>query len=236
MQPFINTKGLVTIPEIASRSFHLCSQTKRKSVVKYCGQIRSLTGYTKVAILDSKGRLFGKLSLLDLGAALAILMVVVGIFVYPGAGGSVAQVGNTQEIEVDVIARGLTVLNPEDFLAKLAETDSTKIIVRNQPYSDPIAVKKVIPLPRSVAVPQPDGSVKSFPDPRPELGYTADMLITLGGRAEKSSNGPVLGVPVKIGTPIEIEGQDYNFKVSTVAVRILDEATEAQPEAAPETE
>ncbi|MEO0705457.1 MAG: DUF4330 domain-containing protein [Cyanobacteria bacterium J06649_5] len=180
-----------------------------------------------MAILDSKGRLFGKLSLLDLGAALAIVMVVFGIFFYPGSGGSVAQVGaKAQDIEVDVMARGLTVLNPQDFLAKLAKTDSTKIIVRNQPYGGPIEVKKVQPLPRSVAVPQPDGTVKSYPDPRPELGYTADMLITLGGKAEITESGPVLGVPIKIGTPVEIEGNDYNFKVSTVAVRILDEAAD----------
>lgn len=186
-----------------------------------------------MAILDSKGRLFGKVSLLDLGAMLAILMVVGGIFFFPGSGRSVAQIGaNSQEIEVDVIARGLTVLNPEDFLANLATTKTTNIIVRNQPYGEPINVKKVVALPRSVAVPQPDGTVKSFPDPRPELGYTADMLITLGGIAEKSADGPVLGVPVKIGTPIEIEGQDYSFRVSTVAVRILDDAapeTEAAP-------
>ncbi|MEL6160962.1 MAG: DUF4330 domain-containing protein [Cyanobacteria bacterium J06554_11] len=176
-----------------------------------------------MALLDSKGRLFGKLSILDVGAALAILMVVFGIFFYPGSGGSVAQVGaNTQEIEVDVIARGLTVLNPQDFLANLAETESTKIIVRNQPYGR-IGVKNVLALPRSVAVPQPDGTVKSYPDPRPELGYTADMLITLGGRAQITADGPVLGVPVKIGTPIEIDGEKYNFRVSTVAVRILDD-------------
>lgn len=178
-----------------------------------------------MAILDSKGRLFGKLSLLDLGAALAIAMVVFGIFFYPGTGGSVAQVGaKVQDVEVDVIARGLTVLNPKDFLAGLAQTDSTKIVVRNQPYGDPVAVKNVVALPRSVAVPQPDGSVKAYPDPRPELGYTADMLITLGGTAAVEDGTPILGVPVKIGTPIEIEGENYNFKVSTVAVRILDGA------------
>ncbi len=175
-----------------------------------------------MAILDSQGRLFGKLSLLDLGAALAIVMVIFGIFFYPGAQGSVAQVGSkTQEIEVDVIARGLTVLNPEEFLTSLSKADSTNIIVRNQPYGK-IGVKKVQPLPRSVAVPQPDGTVKSYPDPRPELNYTVDMLITLGGQAQITPDGPVLGVPIKIGTPVEIEGEDYNFKVSTVAVRVLE--------------
>ncbi len=184
-----------------------------------------------MAILDSKGRLFGKLSLLDLGAALAILMVIFGIFFYPGTSGSVAQVGSvTEEIEVDVIARGLTVLNPEAFLADIAQTTSTKIIVRNQPYGE-INVKKVESLPRSVAVPQPDGTVKSYPDPRPELNYTVDMLITLGGKAQITADGPVLAVPVKVGTPIEIDGKNYNFRVSTVAVRILDgdAATEPAP-------
>lgn len=178
-----------------------------------------------MAILDSKGRLFGKLSLLDLGAALAILMVIFGIFIYPGATGSVAQNGaNTKPVEVDVMARGLTVLNPEAFLASLKASESTSIVVRNQPYGNPVEVKEVEALPRSVAVPQPDGTVKSYPDPRPELGFTADMRITLAGRAEISSDGaPILAVPVKIGTPMEIEGQDYNFRVSTVAVRILDE-------------
>ncbi len=184
-----------------------------------------------MAILDSKGRLFGKLSLLDLGAALAIVMVIFGVFFYPGTSGSVAQVGTvTREIEVDVIARGLTVLNPEDFLADLSKTTSTKIIVRNQPYGQ-IDVKKVQALPRSVAVPQPDGTVKSYPDPRPELDYTVDMLITLGGKAQITEDGPVLAVPVKVGTPIEIDGQNYNFRVSTVAVRILDDSS--TKEAAP---
>ena len=96
-----------------------------------------------MAILDSKGRLFGKLSLLDLGAALAIFMVVFGIFFYPGATGSIAQSNVTkQAVEVDVIARGLTVLNPEQFLADLATTTETKIIVRNQPYGDSGADQK----------------------------------------------------------------------------------------------
>ncbi|MFK8181729.1 MAG: DUF4330 domain-containing protein [Phormidesmis sp.] len=181
-----------------------------------------------MVILDSKGRLFGKLSLLDIGAALAIVAVIFGIFIYPGATGSIAQSNaTTKDVEVDVIARGLTVLNPEQFLSELAETESTKIIVRNQPYGE-VDVKKVLPLPRSVAVPQPDGSVKSFPDPRPELGYTADMLITLGSRATLSEDGaPVLGKPVKIGTPVEIEGENYNFKVSTIAIRILDDEAPA---------
>ncbi|EKV02546.1 hypothetical protein Lepto7375DRAFT_4783 [Leptolyngbya sp. PCC 7375] len=176
-----------------------------------------------MAILDSKGRLFGKISLLDIGAGLIILMVAVAIFFYPGASGSVAQVGAVnQEVEVDVMTRGLTVLNPEQFLNDLKAEGTTNIIIRNQPYGQ-VTVKDVQALPRSTAVSQPDGSVKSFPDPRPELGFTADMLITLTGTAQITKDGPILGnSKVKIGTPIELEGKIYTFKASTVAVRILE--------------
>ena len=68
-------------------------------------------------LIDSKGRLLGKFSILDLGAALVILLVIIGIFVVPGTSGKsmVAQV-QTQSIEVDAMVRGLNVMNPEDLL------------------------------------------------------------------------------------------------------------------------
>ncbi|MGD1908929.1 MAG: DUF4330 domain-containing protein [Leptolyngbyaceae cyanobacterium] len=175
-------------------------------------------------LLDAKGRLFGKVSLLDIGAGLVILMVIVGVFFFPGTSGSVAQVGvETKPIEVDVIVRGLTVSDPEGLYQTLQASETTNIIIRNQPYGQ-VAIKEVKRLPRSQAVAQPDGSVKSFPDPRPELDYTIDMLITLAGDAQITEGGPVLGnSKVKIGNQIELEGELYQFYTSTVGVRILDE-------------
>jgi hypothetical protein len=177
-----------------------------------------------MAILDAKGRLFGKISLLDIGAALVILMVLVGIFIFPGTGGSVAQVGgNTKPVEVDVMVRGLTVSDPEGLFQTLKNSETTNVIIRNQPHGQ-VEIKDVIKLPRSQAVPQPDGTVKAFPDPRPELEYTIDMLITLADNALITENGPVVGnSPVKIGTQIQIEGDLYSFYTSTVGVRILEE-------------
>jgi hypothetical protein len=178
-----------------------------------------------MAILDSKGRLFGKVSLLDIAAALVILMVLVGIFLFPGTGGSVAQVGGTTKpVEVDVMVRGLTVSDPEGLYETLKSSATTNIIIRNQPYGQ-VEIKDVQKLPRSQAVPQPDGTVKSLPDPRPELNYTIDMLITLIGDALITDNGPVFGnSKVKVGTPIELEGELYNFNTSTVGIRVLDNA------------
>jgi len=179
-----------------------------------------------MAILDSKGRLFGKVSLLDLGAGLIMLMVVAGLFLLPGGtGSSVAQIGATNKpIEMDVIVRGLTVSDPKAFVAAIQQEGKTNIIIRNQPSGE-VQILGVKSLPRSVAVPQPDGSVKPMPDPRPELEYTVDMMITLKGEAQVLADGAVLaGSKIKVGTPLELEGQTYRFNAPIVGVRILDVA------------
>lgn len=174
-----------------------------------------------MAILDSQGRLFGKVSLLDVGAALVIFLVIFGVFFYPGTGGSVAQVGaQAKAIEVDAVVRGLSVAQPQQLMTDIKAAQKTNIIIRNQPYGQ-ISVKDVKPLPRTVSVTQPDGSVKALPDPRPEMAFSTDMLMTLGGNANITDDGPVLGNnKIKIGTPIELEGQTYRFNATIVEVRI----------------
>ncbi|MEO1069095.1 MAG: DUF4330 domain-containing protein, partial [Cyanobacteria bacterium J06638_6] len=110
-----------------------------------------------MTLLDSKGRLFGKVSILDVAAALIILMVLFGIFLYPGTSGSVAQVGTTtQPVEVDVMVRGLTSSDPEKLFQAIQDSETTNIIIRNQPYGQ-VKVKNVRKLPRSTVAPQPDG-------------------------------------------------------------------------------
>lgn len=171
-------------------------------------------------ILDSKGRLFGKISILDLGAALVILLVVVGIFFFPGTSGSIAQVGSsTKPVEVDVVVRGLSIRNPQELVKEFQTKKKTNIIIRNQPYGQ-VEIKSVRELPRNVLVPQPDGSVKVLPDPRKET-FSTDLLITLGGNARITDNGPVLGnSKIKVGTPVELEGLEYNFNASVIDLRI----------------
>ncbi|MBD1924189.1 DUF4330 domain-containing protein [Microcoleus sp. FACHB-831] len=172
-------------------------------------------------ILDSKGRLFGKVSILDVGAALVILLVVVGIFFFPSTSGSVAQVGvTTKPVEVDLVVRGLNVRDPQElFQQGLKEGGKTKVIIRNQPYGE-IGIKAVKQLPRTVLIPQPDGTVKALPDPRTEQ-FSTDMILTLGGDANITKDGPVLGnSKVKIGVPIELEGFNYNFNATVIDVRV----------------
>ena len=111
-------------------------------------------------ILDSQGRLFGKLSILDLGAALVILLVLVGIFFFPGTSGSVAQVGvTTKPVEVDLVVRGLNVRDPQQLFDEgFKKGGKTNVIIRNEPHGQ-IDIKSIQQLPRTLLVPQPDGSL-----------------------------------------------------------------------------
>ena len=173
-------------------------------------------------LLDSKGRLLGRISILDLGAGLAIILAIVSIFIVPNRSGTstIAQVIRTP-IEVDVIVRGLGVGDPNSFINQFKKTKVTNIVIRHQPAGE-FEIRKITPLPRTIAVPQPDGSVKALPDPRPEIIFFQDMILTLKGNAQLTDTGAVVGKQkIKIGTKIELEGKDYNFNTSTIAVRIL---------------
>jgi Domain of unknown function (DUF4330) len=177
-----------------------------------------------MAILDSQGRLLGKFSILDVGAALVILLVIFGIFFYPGTAGSVAQVGAVRKaVEVDVVVRGLNAVSPKDLIK---EGQKANIVVRKQPSGEAV-LKSVKFLPRNTLVPQPDGSVKALPDPRPEMAFSNDMILTLGSNAQVAEDRatkertPVLGgEKVKVGMPLELDGPNYNFTSSVISVRI----------------
>jgi hypothetical protein len=176
-----------------------------------------------MAILDSKGRLFGKINLLDLGAALIILLVIVSIFIFPGTSGSVAQVGaKTVPIEVDLVVRGLNVRDPEQlFKQGFTNGGKTNVIIRNQPYGQ-IGIKSIQELDRMLTIPQPDGSVKELPDPR-KNNFSTDFILTLQDKATITKDGPVLGNnKVKIGMTFELEGFNYNFNASVIDIRLQD--------------
>ncbi len=103
-----------------------------------------------MAILDSKGRLFGKFSILDVGAAFVILMVVFGIFLFPGTSGtSVVGQGKPEKVEVDVIVKGLSARDPKSFIK---EGSKVGVLVRKV-RSGEAELKSVEFLPRELAVP-----------------------------------------------------------------------------------
>jgi len=203
----------------------ICKKLLSFSTINYLAEnLTEIYPKLVMAILDSKGRLFGKINLLDLGAALVILLVIVGIFIFPGTSGSVAQVGAKKvPVEVDLLVRGLNVRDPQQlFKEGFAKGGKTNVIIRNQPYGQ-IGIKSVRQLERTLTIGQPDGSVKELPDPRKENNFSTDFILTLEGKATVTKDGPVLGnSKVKIGMPFELEGFNYNFNASVIDIRLQD--------------
>ena len=172
-----------------------------------------------MAILDRQGRLFGKLSILDIGAIATILIVLIGLLLVPGNGGSsIAQIlaAENKTVQVDMNVRGLSALDPQN-LVKVG--DQVKIVIRNQPRGN-VTVKKVeISVPQIVAA-KADGTAVYFADPRAVATSQSDLALTLEATAQITNDGAVFaGEKVKVGTSIDIEGPKYLIRGSAMAVR-----------------
>jgi hypothetical protein len=168
-----------------------------------------------MAILDTKGRLFGKVNLLDAGAILIIVLVLAGIFLFPGPSGTLAS--SDANVEVDVLVLGL---KTRDSKTLMKVGDQVKFIIRNNPSGE-AKIKKVELLPRTALAPQADGSVKAVNDPRPEEKFSVNMIVTLEGKGQMTQNGPVFGgTNIKVGTPVELDGALFNLKPSVIDVRV----------------
>lgn len=179
-------------------------------------------------IIDSKGRLFGKLSILDLAAACVILLVIVGVFFFPGTPITKSLVAQTKQkpIEVKVLVRGLAVTDYNVLSQEFEPGKQADIIIRNQPAGKVKLVDSKV-LPRTTAVPQPDGTVKALTDPRPEVEMIKDLLITVDSTAEVTDSGYVLSgsKKVKIGSSIQLQGNIYDFSGTIVAISTKDKET-----------
>jgi Domain of unknown function (DUF4330) len=176
-----------------------------------------------MSILDRQGRLFGKISILDIGAALVIVASILGIFLIPAGNSSSPVVGGakTEIAEIDVVVRGLNVLNPDKLREDFKPGNKLSFVIRNQPTA-PVEISSVRPLERLLALPQPDGSVKAVKDPRPD-SFSVDMIVTVLGQGQATDGGfTVGGTKVKIGSSVEVDQKNYNFNASVIDVRYGD--------------
>ncbi len=174
-----------------------------------------------MTILDRQGRLFGKVSVLDLGAILVMLFVVAGIFLSPGNTGALRGQDKPQSVEADIIVRGLNVLNPQTLITQFSPGSKLSFVIRNQPAGQ-VDIKTVRQIDRTLAVPQTDGTVKAMKDPRPD-SYSIDMIVTVNGKGQKTKDGLVLGnTKMKIGSTVEVDQLNYNFNATVIDIRYLD--------------
>ena len=162
-----------------------------------------------------------RFSLVDAGAAVAVVLAAAGVIWSPKLSGAVARAtGGLVPVTVMVDVRGLPVADPAGVISAAREAGKVAIVIRNQPHGS-VPVEQVIPLQRRLAAVLPDGKVVSAPDPNQNQFPSLDARFVLRGEGRKGADGVVFGNQnLKIGAPIELEGSDFRINGSVTGLKV----------------
>ena len=162
-----------------------------------------------------------RFSLVDAGAAAAVLLAAAGVIWSPKLSGAVARAtGGLVPVTVMVDVRGVPVADPAALVNAAREGGKVAIVIRNQPHGS-VPVEQVIPLQRRLAAVLPDGKVVSAPDPNQDQFPSLDARFVLRGEGRKGADGMVFGNQnLKIGAPIELEGTDFRVTGSVTGLKV----------------
>ena len=162
-----------------------------------------------------------RFSLVDAGAAAAVLLAAAGVIWSPKLSGAVARAtGGLVPVTVMVDVRGVPVADPAALINAAREGGKVAIVIRNQPHGS-VPVEQLIPLQRRLAAVLPDGKVVSAPDPNQDQFPSLDARFVLRGEGRKGADGVVFGNQnLKIGAPIELEGTDFRVTGSVTGLKV----------------
>ena len=144
----------------------------------------------------------------DAVAGLIALTAVAGVVWSPKLTNAVARAtGSIQPVQISVDVRNLPVADPEGFLQSIRDEGRLSFVIRNQPAGSVRVLNAQNISPKLVSV-MPDGSVIQADNP----GDAASLYarFDLEADAEKGESGVVIaGTKLKIGVPVELEGNMY---------------------------
>ena len=162
-----------------------------------------------------------RFSLVDAGAAVAVVLAAAGVIWSPKLSAAVARAtGGLVPVTVMVDVRGVPVADPASVISAAREAGKVAIVIRNQPHGS-VPVEQVIPLQRRLAAVLPDGKVVSAPDPNQNQFPSLDARFVLRGEGRKGADGVVFGNQnLKIGAPIELEGSDFRINGSVTGLKV----------------
>jgi len=151
-------------------------------------------------------------SLVDIGAAAAVVLAAAGVIWSPKLSGAVAKAtGSLVPVTVLVDVRAVPVADPQGLVQAAQREGKVAIVIRNQPHGS-VSVKQVQLLQRKLAAVQPNGSVVTAVDPNQASLGSLDARFVLQGQGRRSGGGVVFGNQnLKIGAPVEIEGEQYRI-------------------------
>ena len=160
-------------------------------------------------------------SLVDLGAAAAVVLAVGGVIWSPKLSGAVARAtGALQPVTVTVDVRGVPSADSAGLLRAAEADGKVQIVIRNQPHGS-VSIRRIIPFERRISTLTPDGKVVSAPDPNQRMFGSFDARFILEGQGRKTKDGLVFGnQAIKIGAPVELEGSTYRFGGSVTDLKL----------------
>lgn len=155
----------------------------------------------------------------DLGAALAVGLALVGVIWSPKLSNNLARAtGNLQPVRVGIDVRGIPVADPQALLKEIEAEGRVSLVIRNQPHGT-VPLRQVVPLQRKLVAVQPDGRVVAAADPNQSQFGQLDARFILAGQGRRTGGGVVLGNQnLKIGTPVELEGARYRVNGTVTAI------------------
>ena len=161
-------------------------------------------------------------SVVDAAAAAAVALAAGGLIWSPKLSNAVAQAtGAVVPVTVMVDVRNVPVADPRGLIETARGEGKVAIVIRNQPHGT-VDIDRIEQLQRQLAEVQPDGTVVTALDPRSSVFTSLDARFVLQAQGRRASGGVVFGnQTVKVGAPIEIEGEGYRVSgtVSGISVQ-----------------
>jgi hypothetical protein len=182
-------------------------------------------------LIDSRGKLFGLVNVLDGLIVATTLVGVLGVLAVKSGATSLNKIIEKEgPAEVDLFIKA----NFED-LSMFKKGDKAFVTVRNQPYDkvEIVAVKSQRSL---ISVPINDG--KDFRlTTDPATPFSTETVLTLRDKGAQTADGIVWGgQKLKVGVPIDVEGFKYRLRGSVLDVRMVDDKPAMPPAAGVETQ
>lgn len=153
---------------------------------------------------------------INIGAIAVLAIAVVYVLFWPGPQGlPMIKIGipeHTISVEVSIMG-----INDAD-LKNSVQQGSTLQVSINNASELPMKIESVQVLPRTVAATQTNGMVKSMPDPRPEMKFSNNLLLTLAGQGYANSNGLFIGLkPTRVGATVHLRAPNFDAPGSIVS-------------------
>ena len=162
------------------------------------------------------------LSVVDAAAVLVVVAAAGGVLWSPKLTNTVAKAtGALKPVEVMVDVRNTSAADPDGLVREALDAGRTTLVIRNQPAGTAELVR-VDDIRRRLTAVQPDGRVVVADDPNKDFYGMLNARFVLKGDATVSPSGVVMaGTKLKVGTPVELEGQTYrvNGIVSGVTIQ-----------------